>query len=242
MTSCPLKREVAQAVDGRLGIVQEVGDEHDEAALPHRLGEVVQRLPDGRPGAEFGRFEVRQERVEVAGRAARRDAKAEFAVEEGEADGVALPDDEVGQRSGEVGGVGQLRHLARAVAHRRADVHEEVEAGVGLVLELLDVVAIRPGEELPIDVGGVVARHVGPVLHELHADALVRALVQPGDEPLHDAPRQQLQVGDAGEDVRVDEPGGGRLDGRHAVRGRMRGKKRRQAYQRQRHPSDPYVG
>ena len=49
---------------------------------------------------------------------------------------------------------------------------------VGFFLELLDVVAVGPGVDLPVDGGEIVAGQVLAVFGELDAEALERAAVQ----------------------------------------------------------------
>jgi hypothetical protein len=50
---------------------------------------------------------------------------------------------------------------------------------VGFLLELLDVVPVAAREDLPVDRREVVAADVLPVLGEFHAEALVRAAMEP---------------------------------------------------------------
>src|SRR5690606_24960970 len=73
----------------------------------------------------------------------------------------------------------------------------------GLLLELLDVDPVRLGEDLPVDVSGVVAWHVLAVLRELDREAAVRRLVPAGREALDHEAGARLQLVDLGEDRRV---------------------------------------
>ena len=169
--------EVLQPVDDPIRLVEQVGDEHHHAALA--------RWP-ARDASGFATLvfspSVRRSSVSstAAGvRGARWPAASADAVVEGDqADGVALPVHQVRERRRQVRAVLELRHAARAVAHRRADVEQEVAPEVGLFLELLDVVAIGARVDLPVDRRQVVARDVLPVLGELDAEALERAAVQ----------------------------------------------------------------
>ncbi len=48
------------------------------------------------------------------------------------------------------------------------------------------------------------------MLGEIHRRAEVRRAVQPVDEPVDDGLGEQLEIADAREDLRVDEPGAGK--------------------------------
>ena len=94
-------------------------------------------------------------------------------------------DHQVAERRGQADAVLELRQLlAVGVAHRRREVHDEVARQVRLGLELLDVEAVGLGEDVPVDVGDVVAGGVLAVLGELDREPVIRAGVQPAQEPL----------------------------------------------------------
>ena len=90
------------------------------------------------------------------------------------------------------------------VAHRLGSVEEDVGLEVRLLLVLLDVEAVGAAEDLPVDVAGVVARDVLPVLGELHAEAVVGALVEPRDVPLDDHAGLHLETAQLGDRLRVE--------------------------------------
>ena len=96
---------------------------------------------------------------------------------------------------------------ARAVAHRAADVEQEVAIEVRLLLELLDVVAIAARVDLPVDRRRSSPGMVLPVLGELDAEALERAAVQARQEPFDDRPRLQLERAEARDDRRIEKLG-----------------------------------
>jgi hypothetical protein len=129
----------------------------------------------------------------------------DLVVEENEPDGVALPQHEIGESGGELGGVGELGDRAGAVAHRPARVEKDVRAEVRLLLVLLHVELVRLGVDFPVDVAQGIAGHVLAVLGELDAEAAVRALVEPRHEALDDEPRLDVHPGEAGHDLRVEE-------------------------------------
>ena len=58
--------------------------------------------------------------------------------------------------------------------HRGAHVHEQIGPEVGLLLELLDIIAVRTRPHAPVDVAEVVARLVGAQLGELGREPAVR--------------------------------------------------------------------
>ena len=60
-------------------------------------------------------------------------------------------------------------------------------------------------EEAPVDAADVVARHVGAVLGEVDGAAEVGRAVQAAQEALHHRAREQLEVADPGQDLRVEE-------------------------------------
>ena len=76
---------------------------------------------------------------------------------------------------------------------------------IGLLLELLDVVAIAARVDLPVDRGEIVARHVLAILGELDAEALERAAVQTGEEALDDRARLELERAETRDDRRVQK-------------------------------------
>ena len=76
---------------------------------------------------------------------------------------------------------------------------------VGLLLELLDVVAIAARVDLPVDGREVVAGDVLAVLGELDAEALERAAMQAREEAFDDRPRLELERAEARHDRGVEE-------------------------------------
>src|SRR5262249_46007377 len=82
---------------------------------------------------------------------------------------------------------------------------KDVAIGVGLPAVFLDIQAIGPSVQLPVDLAYVVAGIVAAVLGEIGAVAQVRRAVQPMHETLDDRARQQLDVGNPRQRLRVDE-------------------------------------
>ena len=71
---------------------------------------------------------------------------------------------------------------------------------------LLDVVAVGPREQPPVDAADVVAGHVAAVLGEVDRRAEVRRAMQAVDEAVDDRAREQFEVADPRENLRIDEP------------------------------------
>ena len=64
---------------------------------------------------------------------------------------------------------------------------------IGLLLELLDDVAIGPRVDLPVERRQIVAGQILAVFGELDAEALERAPVQAGEKSLDDGARLQIE-------------------------------------------------
>ena len=92
-----------------------------------------------------------------------------------------------------------------AVAHAARDVAQQRAAEVRVFLELLDVVAVLLGPDLPVDVAQVVAAGVLAVLAELDRLAEVRAAVHAGEEALDDVPRAEIEPGDPLDRLRMQK-------------------------------------
>src|SRR5262249_54776275 len=93
---------------------------------------------------------------------------------------------------------------AVTVEHGVAGVEDDVGDEVGLLLVLLDGVALGPAVALPVDVADVVAGDVLAVLDELDGEAAEGALVLADAQAFDDAARLEAQGGGAGEDVGVE--------------------------------------
>ena len=119
--------------------------------------------------------------------------------------GVALAQREIAEGGGERAGVGELRGAAGArELHRAGVIDDELDLDVGLVLELLDVVAVGLGVGAPVDVADVVARRVELVLAELDRAAAAQRAMDAGERAVGGLPRRELQRLDLGEQRCVD--------------------------------------
>ncbi len=135
----------------------------------------------------------------------RRDEVDDVLVEGDDSDAVALLLGEYGERGREKPGVVELGEASALEAHGARDVEKEREAGVGVRLELLHVEPVGAGEEPPVDAADIVPRHVGAVLGEVDGSPEVGRAVEAADEPLDHRARQEVQVRDPRQDVRVHE-------------------------------------
>src|SRR5262249_41136973 len=116
---------------------------------------------------------------------------------------------EVGETRREIASVLELRHRAALEAHGFGHVQDDTEVRVRVRFVLLDVEAIGPREQPPVDAADVVARHVPAMLGEINGRAEVGRAVHPVDEAVDDRSREELEVADPRKNRRVDEPGPG---------------------------------
>ena len=126
-------------------------------------------------------------------------------VEGDQADAIALALRQVGQARGQHLAVVELGDRAAAVIHRAGHVEQQVQVGVGVGLEFLDVEPVGAREQAPVDAAHVVAGHVGAVLGEIDRHAEHRRAVQAADEAVDHAARDQFEVVDPGQHRRIDE-------------------------------------
>ena len=148
-------------------------------------------------------IECVERELEVARR--RRHVLQHAIVEGDEPHAVALLVREVEERGGQEPPVVQLRDGARAEAHGCRHVERHHAVGVRVGLELLDVVAVGPGEHAPVHAAQVVAGLVAAVLGEVEREAHVRRAVEAVDEAVHHRARHQFEVAHPRQGGRVHE-------------------------------------
>ena len=148
-----------------------------------------------------------QQHVEVLRR--RRHVRQHLLIERDDADAVALAMREVRQAGREELPVVELGHAPARERHRLRDVEQHREIGVGVRFVLLDEVLVGPRVQPPVHAADVVAGDVAAMLGEIDRRAEIRRAVQAVDEPVHDRPREQLEILDARKDLRIDEPRAG---------------------------------
>ena len=183
-----------------VGVVEQIGEDDDEAAPFDAFGQVVEGNRQIGVGAFWGRgLEGGEQGVEVAFDGARGQVGADAVVEGDQADGVALAKHEVGQSGGCVGGVLKLGPIAGAIGHGGADVEQQVGFEVGFFFVLFDVEAVGFGKGLPVQVAQGVTGHVGAVFGELDRETVIGALVEACDEAFDDQAGDQVQTCKAGD-------------------------------------------
>ena len=106
--------EELQAANDGDGVVEQVRDEHDHPALVQRIGQLLERLGDVRPGAGFETLERQQDRGAGGSAVIAAESAADTLVERDEPDGVPLSADEPGERSGQARAVLELGQRSRS--------------------------------------------------------------------------------------------------------------------------------
>src|SRR5208337_3674384 len=186
--------EAVESPQNRLGVGQQVTEDHDQAAVADHAGDLVQAGFDIGLAGGLEPGKQGQNVAELRALAPRREALTNLLVERDQANRVLLVDHQVAERSRQADAVLELGQLlAVGVTHRPRQVHHQVAGQVGLGLELLDVEAVGLGVDVPVHIRNVVARGVLAVLGELHREALERAGMQPRDKALDDELGAQVQ-------------------------------------------------
>jgi hypothetical protein len=206
--------ESGEGTDECRGIDEEIGDENDETAFADEIcGAFEWRDQVG--GATRGRgLDGVVDVAEVTGAMSGGEEFADLVIEGDETDGIALLMEEVGEGGGEGGGVAGLVVVEGAVLHGAGTVEEQVAAEVGLVLELLDVMAVGPGEDPPVEMARVIAGGVLPILGEFDGEAVIGAAMESGPESLDHGAGAEFEAADGHERLGMDEGGAsGKLDG-----------------------------
>src|SRR5437899_121084 len=111
----------------------------------------------------------------MGGVSRRRQAADDSVRHAGNAHRVALLHRQVSERSRELPCILDLGQAARAETHRAAGIEDEAAAQVGVGLELLDIEAVRPAIDAPVEPAEVIARDILSVLSELDARTAMRA-------------------------------------------------------------------
>lgn len=96
-------------------------------------------------------------------------------------------------------GVLEFRERSGAELHGFAAVNQECHAGVGVVLELFEVITVRTRPKLPVDAADIVTRDVFTMLEKLQRLSKPWAAVESGDEAFDDLAGAEFESGDAGE-------------------------------------------
>lgn len=206
--------QAGKGTDECRGIDKEIGDQNDETPFADEIGGTFEGR-DQVGGATGGRgLDGVVDVAEMAGAMTCREEFTDLVIEGNETDGIALLMEEVGEGGGEGGGVAGLVVVEGAVLHGTGTIEEQVATEVGFVLELLDVMAVGPGEDPPVEMARIIAGGVLAILGELDGEAVVRAAMEAGPESLDDGAGAEFEAADGHERLGMDEGGaGGKLDG-----------------------------
>ena len=172
-----------QPVDHTLRFIEQIGNEDYQTALSDAIRKQVERLRHVGTLAESQRVESHEDRPQVARSCTCRQHRRNRIVEGGQCYSIALPVHQIRKARREHRTVVQLGDTVRCVPHRRADVEQQMAIEVRLLLELLDVIPVAPGVDLPVDRREIVAGQVLPIFRELDAEALERAAMKTRQEP-----------------------------------------------------------
>ena len=209
-----LEREVA--------VEQEIRDEDDQAATAELVDHPAERRLRCGALAWLGVLQRGEQLIPVPATRPRREDPPYFVIEGDQAGGVPLPEQDQRQRRGQQARVGQLgQALARCAGpgHGTAGVQHQHGAEVGLFLVLLDVQPVGAGEKLPVDIAGLVAELVRPMLGEFNRESAAGRAMQPPEKTLDDALGDQLDSAQAGDFVRIEEVESFAADSRRGAQG-----------------------
>jgi hypothetical protein len=192
------------------GVVEEVGDEDDEAAAFEVVAEGFDDRSERGFTTGFGLDHGLQHEVEMGDLGAVGDDLAEFGVEGDQADGVLLGHEEVGKGGGEFAGVVKFEDAAgSAVAHGAGGVENDGGAEVGFLVVFADVEAVGAAEDFPVEAADFIALDIGAVLAEFDREAFVGRGVEAGGEAFDDGSGEELQVLQAGDVFALKDVGKG---------------------------------
>jgi len=171
--------ELVNAAEDGFLVVEEIADEHDDAA-PARL---ASKSSEGAGNGGFFRGDRGSEEgadfVNFAEAVRARETSAKSRIEDRDLHGVTLEENEVSKARGDGARVVQLGPVARSISHRFARIDEEVRDEVRLLLVLLDDVTIGAPEYFPVEMTSVVAGNVLAVLGKLDRETPVGRPVRP---------------------------------------------------------------
>ncbi len=206
--------EMLNAFDDVFRIIEEIADEDDEGAVVHLFGDFIKDRPGAgllilRNGGEFI-----DDHAPLARIVARLDEVADFLIKDGKPRGILLVEGNVGKRRGDGGGMVEFPPaslvvrlpalgLFAGVGHRFGGIDEKHDLKVGFFLILFDEVPISAAKNFPVDISGVIALNVLPMLGKFDGKTLVRRPVHPRDESFNNQSRADIQRCNLGERFRL---------------------------------------
>ena len=182
-----LAAEMRQRGADFLDVVEQIGENDDEAAAAALLREAVQRHGQIR----LIRRLVGDQRVadgpQMFGAALRGKQGATSRIEQRQPDAVLMMDGDVRQRRRQTAGVAVLavRLLVRRVGHGARRVHQQMDAKARLLFILAEIQPFVFSVNLPVQMLGIVSGHVLPIVRELDGDAFQLASMRTRHRPLH---------------------------------------------------------
>ena len=182
--------------------VQHVAEQEGRAFLLHRIGEEAQGPGDvGAVGRRFQAYDLADDVQEVAAALLRRDELLDAVAEEESSDLVVVEYGGEGQHRRYFGDKFALRHRVRTEKAGTADVDEQHDGKLALLLEDLDIGRAQARGDVPVHVADIVAVLVLAHLAESHAPALVGGMVFARKDLMAQRPGPDLDLPDLLEKV-----------------------------------------
>ena len=166
-------------------VVEEIADDNDQTAAWDALGDVMEDGADVsiRPG--FRGVEFVENAPDLAGPACSPDEAADGLIKSNQSGGVALFDEQVGQRGPEMFGVfefrnqlpGNLGGVDAGIFHRAGDIDGDGRAEVGFLDVLANDAAVALRHHAPVEILWIISRSVFTMLGKFDRGTLVRGSV-----------------------------------------------------------------
>ena len=159
-TSWPRVPQVPRTFFELLERREQIGDQHDEPALVDAASAICSSGAARSVAVPAGLTARARASIDAngPGGSAAAGSRAIVSSNVSNAHRVALQRQKIRERRGERAGVLGLGVAERAVAHRAAEIDQQMAAQVRLVLEPLDVVAVGAGVQPPVEIPRIVAR------------------------------------------------------------------------------------
>ena len=199
-----LEAKLAQPLEDRLGLVEQVGHQDNQATSLHLAGDVFENLADVGFARRAALFQSAQDLRQIIALGARRHERFDMVGEGDEAGGVLLLENKISERCCERAAVVKFRNAIRGIIHRRAGVEKEIRAQVGFIFILFDEVAVEFAERLPIDAANFIAWRVFAVFFEFDTETLGATPMHAGHQSLDDPAGAQGKIGDPSENLGIE--------------------------------------
>ena len=196
----PLEPEVLHTLQEPLLVIKEIAD-HDNDSLALDLAS--HPMKDRGKASSAKRLKPGKsvhDPEKVIAIVAAREVFLDLFIKDSKCHGISLMKNEIGKAGRHHLAVLQFADLPRAVFHALAAIKQEVRDKIGLLLILLDVIALRLGLNLPIEVPYIITWSIFPMLGKLYGEAPVWGFVLPRHVTLHNEPcihSQSFRPGDS---------------------------------------------